>query len=88
MINPIATTCIATSFVMPNKLQARGINKSEPPATPEAPQAEIADTMHSKMAVGKSTSMPKVWVVARVNTEIVMAAPAILTVAPSGIDTE
>ena len=88
MINPIETTCIATSFVIPNRLQASGINKSEPPATPEAPQAEIDDTIQSKMAVGKSTSIPNVFVAASVNTEIVIAAPAMLTVAPSGIDTE
>ncbi len=42
-INPTPTTCIAMSFGIPNKLHARGTNKSEPPATPEAPQALTAD---------------------------------------------
>ena len=60
----------------------------EPPATPEAPQAQIAATMLSRMAVGMSTAMPRVCTAARVNTVMVIAAPAMLMVAPSGIDTE
>jgi hypothetical protein len=32
---PTATTCIATSDEIPNKLQATGIRSKEPPATPE-----------------------------------------------------
>ncbi len=35
---PIATTCMATSVEMPNRLAAMGISSSEPPATPETPQ--------------------------------------------------
>ena len=42
IMKPTPTTCIAISFEIPNKLQARGISKSDPPATPEAPAAEIA----------------------------------------------
>ncbi|MNN67630.1 hypothetical protein D3C81_1832730 [compost metagenome] len=69
-------------------LHARGINKSDPPATPEAPAAATADKMLRISAVPKSTSMPTVWTAARVKTEIVTAAPAILIVAPNGMDTE
>jgi hypothetical protein len=72
---------------MPNRLQASGISSSEPPATPEAPQAHSADTTHSSMAVGMSTAMPRVWAAARVSTLMVMAAPAMLMVAPSGMAT-
>ena len=43
MIKPTPTTCMAISFGIPNKLHARGMSKSEPPATPEAPAAAIAD---------------------------------------------
>ena len=42
MTKPTATTCIAMSFEMPNRPQLSGINSSEPPATPEAPQADSA----------------------------------------------
>ena len=41
MMKPTATTCIATSLGIPNRLQASGISSSEPPATPDAPQAQI-----------------------------------------------
>ena len=34
---------MAISFEMPNKLQATGMSNKEPPATPEAPQAEMAE---------------------------------------------
>ena len=45
-INPTATTCIATSLLIPNKEQAIGMSNSEPPATPEAPHApKVAKTL-------------------------------------------
>ena len=42
----------------------------------------------SSTAVGRSTAMPRVCTAAKVNTVMVIAAPAILMVAPNGIDTE
>lgn len=88
MMKPTATTCMAISLGMPNRLQARGISSSEPPATPEAPQAQMAATTLSSTAVGRSTAIPRVCTAARVSTVMVIAAPAMLMVAPSGIDTE
>ena len=44
---------------MPNKPHANGISNSEPPATPDAPQAEIEATIESKIAVAKLTSIFK-----------------------------
>ncbi|MOA62656.1 hypothetical protein D3C78_1881470 [compost metagenome] len=70
---------------MPNRLQARGISNSEPPATPAAPQAQTEATTHSRMAVGISTTMPSVWAAASDSTLMVMDAPAILIVAPRGM---
>ncbi len=75
------------SFEMPNRLQLSGINSSEPPATPDAPHADSAATILSSSAVGRSTLIPSVWVAASVRTVIVMAAPPMLIVAPSGIET-
>ena len=88
MMNPTPTTCMATSFEIPKRLQATGMSKREPPATPEAPQAEIAATMLRIHAVAKSIEMPNVLTAARVSTLMVIAAPAMLIVAPSGIETE
>ena len=59
MINPTPTTCIATSLGIPKSEQARGIRRSEPPATPDAPQAETADNTLSIMAEGISMSQIK-----------------------------
>ena len=39
MIKPMPTTCMAMSLEIPNILQAIGMRSSEPPATPEEPQA-------------------------------------------------
>jgi hypothetical protein len=88
IIKPIATTCMAISLFIPNKLQAKGISNNEPPATPEAPQAEIDATTDNNIAVAKLTSIFKLYAAAKVNTVIVIAAPAMLMVAPKGIDTE
>ncbi len=54
-MNPTPTTCIATSFGIPKRLQASGIRRSDPPATPEAPAALAAERTHRISAVGKST---------------------------------
>ena len=88
MTNPTPTTCIAISLEIPKRLQATGIRRREPPAIPEAPQAEIAATTLRTKAVAKSTGIPKVFTAARVKTLIVIAAPAMLIVEPSGIETE
>ena len=71
--NPTPTTCIATSFGIPNKLQANGIRSNDPPATPDAPQALTADKILKIRAVPKSTWIPNVCTAARVNTDIVIA---------------
>ena len=76
------------SFEIPKSEQASGISISEPPAMPLAPQAAIADTKQSKSAVPKSMLMPRVLAAASESTAIVIAAPAIFTVAPSGMLTE
>ena len=54
----------------------------------ECHDAQIAATTLSSTAVGRSTAMPRVCTAARVSTVMVMAAPAMLMVAPNGIDTE
>ena len=60
MINPTATACIATSVGIPNSEHAIGISKSEPPTTPEAPQAAKVETIHKIRALGKSIPIPNV----------------------------
>ena len=86
--NPTPTTCMAISLEIPKRLQATGIRRREPPAIPEAPQAEIAATTLRTKAVAKSTGMLRVFTAARVKMLIVIAAPAMLIVEPSGIETE
>ena len=73
---------------MPKSEQASGTRRSEPPATPEAPQAEKVATMLRSSATGRETSAPTV--LAAVSAKVVMtaAAPSMLMVAPSGIETE
>ena len=88
IIKPIVTICIATSFCMPSKEQARGISNSDPPAIPDVPQAPRVETTHKSRAVAKSTSMPKDLAAQSDITAIVIAAPSIFIVAPSGIETE
>ena len=88
MMKPTPTTCIAMSLPMPNEAQATGISSREPPATPEAPQAPMVETRQSSSAVGRSTLMPSVCAAARESTAIVMAAPLMLIVAPSGMEME
>ena len=48
------------SSLIPNKLQANGINNNEPPATPDAPPAQSAATILNHTALMKDTSMPNV----------------------------
>ena len=88
MMKPTPTTCIATSLEIPNREQANGINKREPPATPEAPQAEMVAIILSKIAVAQSTGIPNVDTAANAITVMVIAAPPMLIVAPSGMEME
>ena len=60
MMKPTPTTCMAISLEIPKRLQAIGMSSRDPPATPEAPQAPMAERTLSKRAVGKSTAIPKV----------------------------
>ncbi len=48
------------SLGTPNKLHARGTSNSEPPATPEAPQALTAESTLRIIAVPISTWIPRV----------------------------
>lgn len=70
MMKPTPTTCIATSFGIPNKLHARGTRSSDPPATPDAPHALAADTIHRMIAVGISTEISSVCAAASVGISI------------------
>ena len=64
------------------------MSSREPPATPEAPHAPRAETTDSNTAAGKDTLMPSVLQAARDMTVMVTAAPSMLMVAPSGMETE
>ncbi len=85
---PTATTCMATSRGMPKSEQARGMSSRLPEGTPLAPQAARADTTQSTRALAKLASMPSVLAAARVSVVMVIAAPAMFTVAPTGMVTE
>ena len=65
-----------------------GMSSREPPATPDAPHAPSAAMTDRMIATGSWTLMPRVCTAASVMTVIVTAAPAILMVAPRGMDTE
>ena len=88
MINPTATTCMEMESGMPNSEHANGINRSEPPATPDAPQAESAAKRLKIIAVGISTHNPERKCGGHSHDRDRDAAPSILMVAPSGIVTE
>lgn len=88
MMKPTATACMATSLLIPKNEQAIGISSSEPPATPEAPQAPKVAITPNKRAEANVTSTPTVCATAKAKTVIVTAAPSMLIVAPSGILTE
>ena len=52
---------IHISLGIPNREHASGIKSRDPPATPEAPQALIADSTQRRTAEPKSTSTPRVF---------------------------
>lgn len=64
------------------------MSSSEPPATPDAPHAPSGGHDGQDDRNGSCTVMPSVCTAASVMTVIVTAAPAILMVAPRGMDTE
>ena len=72
---------------MPSSEQATGISSRLPPGTPEAPQADTAASTHRMTALTKSTCTPIVCAAAMAITVMVTQAPAMLIVAPSGIET-
>ena len=80
--------CMEMSSEIPNREHAIGIRSRDPPATPDAPHADSAARRLKMIAVGISTWIPSVNAVAMVMTVIVIAAPSMLIVAPSGIVTE
>ena len=88
MMKPTPTACMATSFGTPKRLQAIGIRSKDPPATPEAPAALKAASTQRMIDVRKSTWIPSVCAVDNAITEIVIAAPAMLIVAPRGMEIE
>ena len=60
---PTATTCMAMSLEMPNRLQLKGISSSEPPATPEV---DMTAMVHAHASVdtprqqqGKQSGQPQ-----------------------------
>ena len=60
IMKPTPIICAATSSEIPSRLDANGINNSEPPATPAAPQAQSAATMLNQSSLTKETSKPSV----------------------------
>ena len=84
----VDSTCIATSLLIPKSEHAIGMRRSEPPATPDAPQAPRVATIQRSNAEGKSTETPIVLAAAKVIMAMVIAAPSILMLAPRGIETE
>ena len=79
---------MATSEEIPKGVQASGIRSNEPPATPLVPQAPKVARKHTAKAEDMAPGIPSVCTVGSVITVMVIAAPLILMVAPSGIDTE
>src|SRR5512139_1665252 len=80
MMKPTPTTCMDTSYGMPNSAQASGTSSRLPDGTPLAPAAPSAETTHSSTALPADSSMPSVFAAASASTLMVMAAPAMLTV--------
>ena len=76
------------SLDIPSRLQARGTKRRDPPATPDVPAAEMDATRLRRIAVGMSILTPTVFAVAMESTVMVTAAPAMLMVAPRGIEME
>lgn len=83
------TDCLHGNVIRHSKrLQAIGIRSKDPPATPEAPAALKAASTQRMIDVRKSTWIPSVCAVDNAITEIVIAAPAMLIVAPRGMEIE
>ena len=87
-MKPTPTTCMEISSGIPNRLHASGIKSREPPATPEAPAALAAASTHMIRALPMDTLISRVLAAARAMVEMVMAAPAMLTVDPNGMEME
>ena len=79
---------MATSLEIPNSEHARGTRRSEPPATPDVPQAEKVETTLSRIAMGSDTLAPVELAAVRAKVVMTAAAPSILMVDPRGIETE
>ena len=88
MMKPMATACMAMSLPMPKNEHAMGMSSSEPPATPDVPQAASVAMTQSTTAEANDTSTPTVLATASVMAVIVTAAPFMLMVAPKGMLTE
>ena len=79
---------MAISLEIPNREQARGTRSRDPPATPDVPQAEKVETTLSRMAMGSDTGTPVELAAVKANVVMTAAAPSMLMVEPSGIETE
>ena len=77
--------CKAMSEGIPNSEHAIGMRSNDPPATPEEPAAAKVATKLRRRVVGRSITIPNVWHTANVMTVMVIAAPAVLIVAPKGM---
>ena len=60
MMKPMATTCMATSLLMPNSEHASGMSSSDPPATPDAPQYEIRSDKTDHVAAHKGSALTRI----------------------------
>ena len=87
VMKPMATTCAEMFSGMPSSEQASGMSNNDPPATPEAPQAEMVENRQRTKAVPKPTSRPKLCAAAKAKMVRVTAEAFILSVAPKGMDT-
>ena len=70
---------------MPSSEQAIGMSISEPPGTPEAPAAPSVARKQRMSAFRGCTGTCRVCAAASERTAMVMAAPAMLMFAPSGM---
>ena len=66
----------------------QGLTGGNPPAILDAPHAESVAKILNTIAVGMLTLIPSVCAAANVITVIVIAAPSMLIVEPSGMDTK
>ena len=79
---------MATSLEIPNREHPRGTSRREPPATPDVPHAEKVATTLRRMAMGSVISAPAVNAAVIAKVVITAAAPSMLMVEPSGMETE